>query len=689
MNPLDLSDFRSFFGLPANITQIILNGPNPGETGDEDEFEADLDAEWSGAVAKGAKIDLVVSETTASTDGALLSAEYIVDNNVAPIMSMSFSSCEILMSASENQFFDQLWSEAATQGISVFVSSGDSGVAGCDAADFQDSQYGLSVSGIASTPYNVAVGGTIFEEGSGSYWGTNNPSTLASVTGYIPEGYWTEFDNLTNSSNQAFVGYAAGGSGVSGVYTTPTWQTGTGVPTADPATSLTPGQHHRYVPDVSLNAAFGHDYYVLCYGRVCSQSEFYGAGGTSAASPSFAGLMALVNQSIGSAAGNPNPSLYSLFTLSPTIFHSLDGNGSAAPCQGGEPGCSNTNVNATGTLPLFSTIGTVPGYNLSTGWNSVDAFNMVSNWPTATVQASPAMPKLATPGGGSGQTQTFTFTFTDKTNWQNITLVDVLINAHLNGVKACYVAFIPSGPNSGIVDLVNDAGNGSGPFANFSIPGTGSAANSQCTINGSGSSVSGSGKVLTLTLSITFASGFSGNRVIYTAAQDSISSGWQTLATWTVPGSANSGPSVAGVSPQRSQAFSGIYTFTLSDTLGWSDLNLVDVLINANINALHGCYFAFKPSGSTGGTVLLVDDAGDSGGPFSALTLPGSGSAFNSQCTISGAGASISASGSTLTLKLPITFSASFAGEQVFYVAAAGSGGGNSGWQAAGSVNVP
>jgi subtilase family serine protease len=690
VNPLDLSDFRTLFALPANTTQIILNGTNPGETGGGDEFEADLDAEWSGAVARAARIDLVVSATTANTDGALLSAEYIVQNNLAPIMSMSFSACEVLMSPSENQFFNSLWSQAASQGISVFVSSGDSGVAGCDPADFQDSQYGLSVSGIASTPYNVAVGGTIFQEGSGSYWGTNNQVTLGSALGYIPEGYWTEFDSETNTNtNQPYQGYAGGGSGVSSVYSTPYWQTGTGVPTSDPATSLTSGKNHRYVPDVSLNAAFGHDDYVLCYGRVCHQSEFYGVGGTSASSPAFAGLMAIVNQFTGSTSGNPNPSLYSLFSLAPAVFHSMQGAGSAAPCTGGKPGCSATNSNTTGTLPLFSNVGSIPGYNLSTGWHSVDAFNMVSNWPIAAVQAAPAIPKIATPGSGSGQTQTFTFTFEDQNNWQNITLMDVLINARLNALNACYLAIIPTGTTSGTIYLVDNAGDAGGPYGVVNLPGSGSTQNSQCTINAAGSSVLGSGKVLTVTVSITFSSSFSGNRVVYTAAQDSTSSGWQTLGTWNVPGSTITGPAVGGLNPPRSNILTNAYTFTFTDSLGWTDIRLTDVLINRDINAINACYFAFIPSGSTSGTVYVVDNAGDAGGPFSTLTIPGSGSAQNSQCTINGSGASVSGSGNTLTLTLPITFNPTFQGERVFYLAALGSGNGNSGWQAKGSINIP
>jgi len=130
------------------------------------------------------------------------------------------------------------------------------------------------------------------------------------------------------------------------------------------------------------------------------------------------------------------------------------------------------------------------------------------------------------------------------------------------------------------------------------------------------------------------------------------------------------------------------YTFTFTDTNGWQDIAVANVLINSAIDGRHACFLAFVPSGASGGSVLLVDDAGDAGGPYSGLVLPGSGAASNSQCTISGAGSSVSGAGNTLTLKLAITFTAGFAGNQVFYLAAR-SNTLNSGWQAAGTVELP
>ena len=107
------------------------------------------------------------------------------------------------------------------------------------------------------------------------------------------------------------------------------------------------------------------------------------------------------------------------------------------------------------------------------------------------------------------------------------------------------------------------------------------------------------------------------------------------------------------------------------------------------LDGRHGCYLAFVPSTPNSGSVYLVDDAGDAGGPYSAIVLPGSGTAQNSQCTINAAGSSVFGIGNTITLNLAITFNPAFAGNQVFYLAARNNTTGNSGWQAVGSVTVP
>src|SRR5262249_23051341 len=132
----DVEIFRNIFGLTPNIPSILVDGFDPGFTFSGDSVEASLDVEWAGAVAPNASIDLVVSSSTTTTDGVDLSAAYIVDNNLAPIMTVSFGACEKSLGTAENAFFNSLWQQAAAQGISVFVSSGDSGAAGCDGPNF-------------------------------------------------------------------------------------------------------------------------------------------------------------------------------------------------------------------------------------------------------------------------------------------------------------------------------------------------------------------------------------------------------------------------------------------------------------------------------------------------------------------------------------------------------------------------
>src|SRR5690349_1389957 len=191
INIQDVRDFRTLFGLSANDPVIVHNGPAPGINGEEG--EADLDVEWSGAAAPGAEIDFVTSEDTLTTGGLELSALYIVDNNSDDIMSLSFGLCESSL-GSENAFINALWEQAAAQGITVTVSAGDPGSAGCD--DFTTATvatHGLAVNGLASTPFNIAVGGTDFDDVTtqATFWnqspGANDPVTKLSVKGYIPE----------------------------------------------------------------------------------------------------------------------------------------------------------------------------------------------------------------------------------------------------------------------------------------------------------------------------------------------------------------------------------------------------------------------------------------------------------------------------------------------------------------------
>ena len=354
-------------GLPVNPPQVIVNGTDPGDLGAGEDDEADLDVEWSGAVAKNATIKFVVSKSTNTTDGVDLSAQYIVNNNLAPVMSVSFGQCESVMEAAENAFYNNLWSQAAAQGITVFVSAGDSGVAGCSAGSASTGS-GAGVNGLSSTPYNVAVGGTQFNEGSGNYWSATNGSGYNSALGYIPEVAWNESGAVSGGS-----GLWATGGGVSSVYAKPVWQVSPGVP----------ADNKRDVPDVSLSAS-GHDAYL-----VQTQGALYAISGTSASSPSFAGLMALLVQKTGQRQGNANTRFYQLAN---------------AQYGGSGPAVFNDVLAGSNSVPGVSGFTCNAGYDLVTGLGSVNANALASNWsgpagPDFTIAISPT--SIAAIQGGS------------------------------------------------------------------------------------------------------------------------------------------------------------------------------------------------------------------------------------------------------------------------------------------------
>jgi hypothetical protein len=215
INTADVASFRSVFGLPAGTMPktIVANGTDPGECFStsanspctiDDLVENTLDVEWSGAVAKGASIVLVVSgSNSATTDTVYSSADYVVQNDTASILSVSYGECELGEGTSGNAAYNNLWETAAAEGIGVFVASGDSGAATCDQGlagnPPHPARYGLSVSGIASTPYDTAVGGTDLNWGSTAspHWAaSNNSSNGSNALGYVPEVPWN--DTCTN-----------------------------------------------------------------------------------------------------------------------------------------------------------------------------------------------------------------------------------------------------------------------------------------------------------------------------------------------------------------------------------------------------------------------------------------------------------------------------------------------------------
>jgi subtilase family serine protease len=355
-NASDVTAFRSAFGLsgyPGTFSQITPTGTakctNPGVNGAES--EAALDAEWAGASAPGAAIELAACADT-TVFGGLVAVQNLINGAAPPtIMSISYGECESANGATANASYVTTYQQAAMEGVSVFVSAGDEGAASCD-ADKAAATKGIAVSGFASTPYNVAVGGTDFGDyynnqnggpALSSYWAASNTSSFGSALGYVPEVPWndscasklvystpsialasytegygaTGFCNSTIGSKY-FRTTGAGSGGPSNYSAQPTWQAGVvGLPTKSGG--------KRYLPDVSLFAAdgvYGH-FLVYCLtdtaqgGGPCTYTSAndtlaLAAGGTSFASPALAGIQALINQKMSGAQGNPNYTYYKL-----------------------------------------------------------------------------------------------------------------------------------------------------------------------------------------------------------------------------------------------------------------------------------------------------------------------------------------------------------------------------------------
>ena len=348
INLSDVSSFRSGSSLSANQPTVILEGANPGlVSGDQD--ESTLDVEWSGAVAPGAAVKFVVGASTSTTDGVDLSAQYIVNNKTATVMSTSYGSCEAYMGSGEMAFYNSLWQQAASEGISAFVSSGDSGAAGCNGGS-SSSGSGAGVNGLCSSPYSTCVGGTEFNEGSGNYWATTNGAGGGSALSYIPEKVWNE------SASDGGSGLWASTGGISEYYSQPTWQKGI---------SGANSNGMRAVPDVAMTAA-SHDGYLIN-----ENGSWWIIAGTSAASPSFAGVMAIVDQKHGGTGqGNANPTLYGMLDASQNPFHATPTGNNSVP--------GVTGFTASGAA-----------YNLATGLGSVDANLLVNGWSSSGTVSAP------------------------------------------------------------------------------------------------------------------------------------------------------------------------------------------------------------------------------------------------------------------------------------------------------------
>jgi subtilase family serine protease len=485
----DLTFFRSDFSLSAitgcttNASDVITAcdttnfqlvipttavdpGVNAGDLG-----ESDLDIEWSGSVARNAKIIFVTSDF--NSGGVTNSVSWAIDNTLARVISISYGLCEALATPPSLTIQDEEFQKGASEGISIFAASGDGAAATCDAF-FGDAVaiYGPSVSYPASSPAVTAVGGTEFDEGSGTYWGATNGANGGSVlangpmNGYIPELAWNDTaaaggpngtgggpSNCVNGTGTTTSGFVICKAPPAGGFAKPTYQT-----------ALTPADSVRDVPDISFSASNFNDPYIVC----TAQSETNGSartstcvngittalttynsafGGTSASTPVAAGMAALLNQYLGgSGLGNMNTELYKLFGTNPSAFHDIlagtstltgDTSDNIVPCTGGKPSFEPAALQCPAASGATGSFGysAGPGYDTVTGLGTIDFNALFVAWAAAnpttsfTLTAGTASPASISAGQSAlvtltiapvnGSTQTINFTNSTSSNPQS------------------------------------------------------------------------------------------------------------------------------------------------------------------------------------------------------------------------------------------------------------------------------
>jgi trimeric autotransporter adhesin len=449
INLTENANYRATFGLAPNPTTVVVDGNDPGENGDA--IEAYLDTQVSGGIAPSSSVILYTAADTSLQQGLFLAVQRAIDDNQADILNVSFGECESQLGASGNQYVQSLWEQAAAQGISVVVSAGDSGSAGCDDFDTANLAYlGLALNGLASTPWNIAVGGSDFDILYSNFPSSftnyvNTTNTLAnrrSALGYIPEEPWNDstYPNTDiaanaslnhNTSSSSGDNIIAGGGGISSLYAVPVWQ------------SAFASGSNRNLPDVALLA--GNGFYGALWSICTDQTEtgyadcavgntgvqlyLTGVGGTSASAPAFAGMLALAKQKTGARLGQADYVLYDLAKSSySTVFHDITHGDNSVNCEITNGGCSK---DAAGYY-FMTGYNAATGYDMASGLGSVDASQMVSRWAssglavsTSTLQLNGAIaPVSITHGQGVAVTSSVTGAAGAPSG--NIALVDSL-----------------------------------------------------------------------------------------------------------------------------------------------------------------------------------------------------------------------------------------------------------------------
>ena len=458
INVSDIDAFRSAAGLPATNLQLVPIDSSTGFTSG-DEVESDLDVEWSGGVAKNATI-LFVYAGASSTKNVFDALAFAIDQNLAPIISTSYGNCEAHLTGFTATLRAEV-QQANAQGQTVTAASGDAGAADCELQTAKSAINGLAVDAPASVPEVTGIGGSEFngdaaatlisgtppttsDYGATAFWGgtTNATDNLDSALSYIPEMAW----NDTTLSIASGGGLSAGGGGVSTVFAKPSWQT-----------ALTPADSHRDVPDVSLTASPNHDGSLICSLGSCvsgfraSDGTLDAVGGTSVGAPTFAGIVAILNQATQSGGlGNINPTLYTLAVSTPTAFHDITSGNNIVPCNSGTPTSGSASLRCPTTAPFQIGYSAAAGYDLVTGLGSVDANVLVTSWPTFV--STPDFSVGGTPISvlGPGQSGTSTITVS-PTNGFTGTVALTCVTSSLPTGATC--AFVPASLSSGTSTL--------------------------------------------------------------------------------------------------------------------------------------------------------------------------------------------------------------------------------------------
>ena len=312
--------------------------------------------------------------------------------------------------------------------------------------------------------------------------------------------------------------------------------------------------------------------------------------------------------------------------------------------------------------------------------SNTQANNSLPNSGAAYIFSSGSGPSVvsASPRAGVGNRQVFELEFSDPDGWQDLGVLNLLINNFLDGRDACYLAY--SQP-ANVLYLVDDAGSS---LQGVVFDGQSNLSNSQCTVHGATSSASGSGTSFTLRLDISFTSGFAGDKILHVAARDQLEQGtpWIPMGVWRTSAQLPPVPTVVSVVPNAVNGQNFALTVTYQRATG-DPFTAVQILINKDLDGRNACYIGYNPDSNN---LYLVDD---DGGTLLGPANPGSvGTLSNSQCTLNMASSSGSIQGNQVILTLSYQLT-NLPGQRIVYAAGQTVGGGNSGWQSVGAVTAP